>query len=231
MMNIADGVCEHKAIGSPHIESSTSNENRLRRFWNYSVLEKFEFLAGSYWALKTRFYYSRFFGRIGRRSKLSKPLRLKNVQNIFIGNNVTIHKYAFLLTLRLAGSPPPRLVINDGCTIGHFSHITCVNELAIGRNVLIADRVHISDNSHVFADPNVPIIRQGVTTKGKVNIGEGTWIGEGVSVLSCNIGKNCVIGSNAVVVNDVPDYCVAVGVPARVISRFNPESGRWEKTA
>jgi acetyltransferase-like isoleucine patch superfamily enzyme len=157
-------------------------------------------------------------------------MRLKNVENIFIGDSVLIHKHAFLLTLRIPDNPAPRLVISDGCTIGHFNHITCVNELVIGRKVLTADRVHISDNSHAFADPNVPIMEQGVVTKGKVSIGDGTWIGEGSSVLSCSIGKNCVIGSNAVVVSDIPDHCVAAGVPARIIRRFNPTSRVWEKT-
>jgi carbonic anhydrase/acetyltransferase-like protein (isoleucine patch superfamily) len=34
------------------------------------------------------------------------------------------------------------------------------------------------------------------------------------------IGKHCVIGANSVVTKDVPDYCVAVGSPARVIKKM-----------
>lgn len=206
------------------------SESRLLQVWNYSLFERVEFLSSFYWGLKTHFYYERFFARIGRGSKIIHPLRLRNPQNISIGENVLIHRQAFLLTLKLPDGPQPQLIIQDGCTIGHFSHITCVDELEIGRHVLIADRVHISDNSHIFSDPSTPIIHQGVFSKGKVSIGEGTWIGEGASVLSCRIGKNCVIGANAVVVNDVPDYCVAAGIPARVLRKFNPTSGKWEKT-
>lgn len=72
-------------------------------------------------------------------------------------------------------------------------------------------------------------MHQGVVSKGSVSIGAGTWIGENVVILSCNIGKNCVVGSNAVVLHDVPDFCVAVGIPARVVQRFNLDSQLWEK--
>lgn len=45
-----------------------------------------------------------------------------------------------------------------------------------------------------------------------------------------SIGKHCVIGSNAVVTKDIPDYCVAIGIPARIIKRYNPEVGKWLRT-
>jgi acetyltransferase-like isoleucine patch superfamily enzyme len=71
---------------------------------------------------------------------------------------------------------------------------------------------------------------QPVISKGPVAIGSGSWLGENVSVLSCRIGRNCVVGANAVVTRDIPDFCVAVGIPARVIRRFNQQTGKWEKT-
>src|SRR5262249_47544727 len=123
----------------------------------------------------------------------------------------------------------PRLTIGDGCIIGHMNHITCINEVQIGKYVLTADRVYISDHSHGYSDAIVPILSQPKVSKGKVSIGDGTWIGENAVVLSCNIGKNCVVGSNAVVMSDVPDYSVAVGIPAHVVRRFNPSSNLWER--
>jgi acetyltransferase-like isoleucine patch superfamily enzyme len=203
---------------------------RLGELWNYSLLEKIEYITELYWLLKTQLYYRRFFGQIGRRSKILNPMRLKNVENIFLGDHVIINKHAFLLTARLSNGERPRITIGDGCVIGHVNHITAVNDVAIGPNVLTADRVHISDNSHSFADPATAIIDQPIVSKGRVRIGEGSWIGENASVLSCSIGRNCVIGSNAVVLSDIPDYSVAVGAPARVVRRFNPGSGLWEKT-
>ena len=198
-----------------------------RDFLNSSFLEKSESFEELYWALKSRFYYSRFFGGFGTGTRLLKPMRLTNVQNIHIGNQVRINKFVFLLTVKLPGGPVPRLSIEDGCTIGHMNHITCVNEVKIGRRVLTADRVHISDNSHSFLDPTIPIRDQGVVSSGKVHIGDGSWIGENASLLSCTIGKNCVVGSNAVVLGNIPDFSVVVGAPARIVRRFDVTSGTW----
>lgn len=201
----------------------------LSRLWNSPWLEKIQSITGFYWALKTQFYYRYFFADIGHKSKLIAPMRLRNVHNIRIGENVIINRYAFLLTLQEDKSVVPRLTIGNGSVIGHMNHITCICEVEIGENVLTADRVYISDHSHGFLETTVPILKQPVVSKGKVGIGSGTWLGENVAVLSCKIGKNCAIGANAVVLSDIPDYCVAVGAPARVIRRWNPISRNWEK--
>ena len=43
------------------------------------------------------------------------------------------------------------------------------------------------------------------------------------------IGKHCFIGAGCVVTQNIPDYCVTVGNPARIIKRYNPQSQTWEK--
>ena len=182
-----------------------------------------------YWRGKTELFYRLLLGSLGTRSVIFKPLALKNPKNIHIGYDVAIHSYTWLLTMHLPGRQPPKLVIGDGSDIGNFNHITCVNRVEIGKKVLTADRVHISDNSHGYEDPNVPIMDQPVSSKCPVVIGDGTWIGENVSVLSCKIGRNCVIGANAVVTRDVPDYSVVAGVPGRVIKQFDLESKTWKR--
>lgn len=193
---------------------------KLRTFFALPWLEKVQRIGEFYWLLKTQFYYRLFWGSIGKGSKLIQPMRLRNVHNIFIGKRVLINKHAFLLTIQ-SGPAQPKLIFGDGSVIGHMNHITCTSEVVIGKQVLTADRVYISDHSHSFADTSVPIMNQPIVSKGNVSIGDGTWIGENVVILSCNIGKNCVIGSNAVVTHDVPDYSVAVGIPAKVVQRFN----------
>lgn len=96
--------------------------------------------------------------------------------------------------------------------------------------MLTADRVYISDNLHGYINPFVPIIDQPIKQVSTVKIGEGSWLGVGVAVIGANIGKHCVIGSNAVVTKDIPDYSVAVGVPAKVIKRYNFATEKWERT-
>ena len=186
-------------------------------------------LSRLYWLGKTQILYRPLLGGLGRRSIIFKPIALKNPQNIHIGCEVAIHSHSWLLTMSLPGRQPPKLRIGDGSDIGNFNHITCVNHVEIGVKVLTADGVHISDNGHGFNDPDIPIMDQPVVSRGPVFIGDGTWLGENVSVLSCRIGRNCVIGANAVVTRDVPDYCVAAGVPAKIIKRFDATSGSWKK--
>ena len=41
--------------------------------------------------------------------------------------------------------------------------------------------------------------------------------------------KNCVIGANSVVTKNIPDYCVAVGAPARIIKRYCLDTQEWKK--
>ena len=190
-------------------------------------MERLESLREFYWLLKSQSYYRAFFGRIGRGAKILNPMRLRNVQNIYLGDHVLVNKHSFLLTLQIDVSKRPRLVIDEGSVIGHMNHITAVNDVYIGKKVLTADRVHISDNAHSFLNPDVPILEQEVVCPGPVAIGDGTWIGENASILSCKIGRNCVVGSNAVVTRDVPDYSVVVGIPARVVKQFDPASKKW----
>ena len=61
-------------------------------------------------------------------------------------------------------------------------------------------------------------------------IGDGVWLGENACVIGVSIGKNSVVGANAVVTKDVPDYCVVAGAPAYIIKRYNFEKKEWCKT-
>ena len=79
-------------------------------------------------------------------------------------------------------------------------------------------------------DINIPIERQNLVVK-DVYIGEDCKIYNGVVILQgVHIGKHCVLGANSVVTKDIPDYCVAVGSPAKIIKRYDFESKLWRKT-
>lgn len=59
--------------------------------------------------------------------------------------------------------------------------------------------------------------------KAETLIGDGSWGGEKVCIIGASIGKNGVISSNSVM---PPDFCVAVGNPAKVIKQYN-HSSSW----
>lgn len=160
---------------------------------------------------------------------LGRGVKIEHPECVSLGHNVHLNDYCWLSVLtenREIGSPPvklhPQLSIGDGCYVGRFGTLACINRVTLGRNVMISDRVFIGDSTHGFARTDLPIRNQYMTSKGPVEIGDGTWIGIGVSVMAnVKIGRNCVIGAGSVVTSDIPDFCVAVGSPAKVVRRIN----------
>lgn len=186
-------------------------------------------IKGLYNLIKSAFskYIFCFMYYIKKHSFVIKPLRIDGSRNIVIGHKVIINYKAWLAANSLTGKNA-KLIIGDGTSIGNFSHIYSTNLIDIGQKVLIADKVYISDNLHGYLDINKPIIDQEIIQKNTVYIGEGSWIGENVCIIGASIGRHCVIGANSVVTHDIPDYCVAVGSPAKVIKKFNKKKNKWE---
>lgn len=78
-------------------------------------------------------------------------------------------------------------------------HKRCI----IGKNCHIAQNVTLGGTSNIY---EVPVL------------GDNVSVGAGANIIGpVHVGNNVVIGAGAVVLKDVPDNCVAVGVPARVI--------------
>lgn len=174
-------------------------------------------------------YYSIIFKKLGKNFYIRRPIKLQGTGRISIGSNVNIGWGAWLAAFPHTGFfKECELIIEDGVSIGNFAHIYATKKIHIEKNVLIADKVYISDNLHGYEDIDTPIIKQPIVQKGEVKIGEGSWIGEGVCIIGAKIGKNVVVGANAVITKDIPDYCVVVGLPARIIKRYNLEKQIWE---
>ena len=169
------------------------------------------------------------FRHYGRKSLILRPLQIDGKENISIGDHVVVGEQSWLAAMPLTDNEHPQLIIGNKCVLGHFNHIYATSEIIFEDSVLTADKVYISDNLHSYANLSKPIIEQPIKQLEKIRIGEGTWIGESVCVIGASIGKHCVIGANAVVTHDIPDYCVAVGSPARVIKRYNFKTQQWEK--
>lgn len=116
----------------------------------------------------------------------------------------------------------PEVVIGNDCDFGEYLHLTCINKVAIGSGVLTGRWVTITDNSHGRADEmdsGIPPHQRGLYSKGPVIIEDNVWIGDKATILpGVTIGKNSIIGANAVVTKSVPANSMVVGNPARMIS-------------
>ncbi|MBD3289161.1 acyltransferase [candidate division KSB1 bacterium] len=192
---------------------------------NYEKMKKlYERIHKKLWA----YLFSSNFKRFGKTSRILYPMDIQNAKYMEIGEGVRILKKAWLVALKI-DEHEPRLVIDDLSRLGNFNHIASVRDVYIGKKVLTADKVYISDNLHTYEDISNPPIELPTKFHRSVSIGDESWIGENVCIIGANIGKHCVIGANSVVTKDIPDYSVAVGIPARVIKQYNSSTKQWEK--
>jgi acetyltransferase-like isoleucine patch superfamily enzyme len=128
------------------------------------------------------------------------------------------------------------LFIGNNVQINDYVHITAMEKVVIGNNVLMASKIYISDCSHGsysgnLNDSNPETIPADRPLHSKpVIIEENVWLGEFVSVLpGVTIGKGTIVGANSVVSKSLPNYVIAVGSPAKPIKKFNFVSNKWEK--
>lgn len=152
-----------------------------------------------------------------------RPHELKGLQYISVGKGSIIAERAIITAYdhRDCILYNPEIIIGDNCCIGENVHISAIDLIKIGNNVLTGRYVYISDNNHgSFKDLDIPPINRPLYSKGPVIIGDNVWIGERVCILSgINIGDNAIIAANSVVTHDVPANSVVGGIPARIIKQ------------
>ena len=105
-----------------------------------------------------------------------------------------------------------RFFANFSFTVLDEAPVTIGDDCFIGPNVSIYTACHSTD----------PVERNTRNEWARpVKIGDNVWIGGSVTILpGVTIGSNVTVGAGSVVVNDIPDNCVAVGNPARVVRKI-----------
>ncbi len=177
-----------------------------------------------WWILRT-LIYKPFFGRIGFPSYLGKPILLLGTKKIFIGKFVRIFPH-----LRIETHGKDAMIeIQDDVSIGQNVHITASSKLVIGKSTTILANVFITDIDHDYEEIGKHILKQKYIVKETI-IGENCFIGIGASIQAGTIlGRQCIVGTHAVVRGVFPDYCVIVGMPAKIIKKYNLKTDKWEK--
>ncbi len=119
------------------------------------------------------------------------------------------------------------VIIGDRTKIGLSN--TIIGPVTIGNDIRLAQNITLSGLNHNYEDISLPIHEQGVTTS-PIVIEDETWIGANVVVVAgVTIGKHSIVAAGSIVTKNIPPYSVAVGNPARVIKKYNPETKTWEK--
>ncbi|MBB5436381.1 acetyltransferase-like isoleucine patch superfamily enzyme [Pedobacter sp. AK017] len=104
-----------------------------------------------------------------------------------------------------------------------------IGPITIGNNVMFAQNIVASGLNHGFEDADVSPSQQKVNCK-LITIADDVWIGaNSVITAGVTIGRHSVIGAGSIVTKDIPEFCVAVGNPARIIKKYNPVTKNWDK--
>ena len=182
--------------------------------------------------LKKMWWFSRlqvtklFYGKVGKKSYLGKPLFIERKKSLFIGNRVRIYPGL------LVEAPDKESIINfvNDISVGQNLHIVSYRDrLDIGDGTTISGNVFISNVDHGNESINVSALKQNLH-KHKTKIGRNCFIGYGAVILPGTIlGDNCIVGANAVVKGNYPENSMIVGVPGKIIKKYDLETYKWKK--
>ncbi len=162
-----------------------------------------------------RLYHARRLGRCGQNVHFEHNVRIMRYpRNVSVDDHAVIKEGA-----RICPCNERAFVrIGQNTTIGYHTFIFASDGVKIGNNCLIAPFVYIVDSNH--GTKRDQLINMQGNQSSSIEIGDDVWIGVGARVLvGTKIGTGAVIAAGAVVTNDVPNYTIVGGVPAKRIGR------------
>ena len=161
--------------------------------------------------------------RIDSKTSIGARVTVRRPRCLTLGRRVVIEHNVFLKIV----DDEARLTIGDYTFIGTGSEMDLSGTITIGSHTLIAPNVFITDHAHNMSI-DARLDEQG-THIAPVSIGDDVWIGTRAVILpGVVIGNGAVVGAGAVVTRDVPEYCIAAGVPARLIGKRTGSNDRAE---
>ena len=220
-------------------------QNKVLGEGSLSALIKYELLtflfgnmSGGLGYLLRKKLYPKLFKSVGGGVIFGKGIVLRHPGKIMLGERVAIDDYS-MLDGSGAGEKGITIgndvIISRNCVIqgktasvkiGNKADIGCNTMISsgggieIGNHVLIAGNCYVGGGRYLNDRLDIPMMEQGVYTQGPVVIGDDVWLGAGATVLDgVKIGKGSIVGAGALVTKDLPDYSIAVGVPAKVIRK------------
>ena len=188
--------------------------------------------------------YPKLLGKVGRNVTFGTNVVLRHPKKIFIGDNVVIddgcvldakgqnnkgifiENGVFLGRNTILNCKNGNIYFGENASFGFNCHIFAAGDVRIGKNALVAAYTYFVGGDHTANRTDIPVLFQPRTAKGVI-IGDNVWFGAGVRVLDgVTIGRDAIIGANAVVTKDIPDFAIAVGIPAKVIRNRLKNSGK-----
>lgn len=195
--------------------------------------------------LLTRIFYkirSYFFSKLlsAKKINLGNGCQFFGTKFIQFGEGISVHKNLWLEAVsEYAGQQySPIIVFGDRVKMSDGVHITSINEIRIGNDVLFGSNVYVSDHNHgkysgtdvPQSPPNQPPSERRLHSNGPVIIESNVWIGDNVNIVGpLKIGYGSIVAANSVVRKDIPPRVIVAGSPACIIKKFNDLTKAWEK--
>lgn len=182
--------------------------------------------------MKRRINFNKIvYKSFGKKSIIYNPMCVCGKKYIEIGSNVTIRDYVRIEAIDKYMDQKfcPCIKIGDNTSFEQGGHIISNDKLIIGNNCVFSARVFISTANHSYEEIGINVLKQKLLNS-KVVIGDNCFVGIDVKIFpGVKIGNNVIIGAGSIVKNDLPDYTVCAGVPAKVIKKYDFKEKKWIK--
>lgn len=211
--------------------------------WNFIKYEMivflFSWIPGAGGIFIRKYFYPLLFKKVGKGVAFGHHITIRHPHKISISDHSFIDDYS---VLDAKGDDNKGIIIGKNAYIGRNTILSCK-----GGDILLRDYSNISANcsllsetiievgpytflaghcylvaggNHRFDRTDIPIMLQPSMEKGGIRIGTDCWLGAAVVVLDgVSVGRGCVVGAGAVVNKSLPEYSIAVGVPAKKVSQ------------
>jgi acetyltransferase-like isoleucine patch superfamily enzyme len=192
-------------------------------------------VPGALGLLLRKLLYPLLLGSVGKGVVFGQGVVLRHPHKIRLGEGVTVDD---LVVLDAKGTSNRGIDVGRGVFLGRGTILSCKDgdiaigdhgnfgfhceifsgsSVTVGRHGLFAAQSYLVGGGHEFEREGLAVIDQPRSSRGIV-LGDNVWLGTGAKVLDgVTIGRDVVVGANAVVNADLPDGAIAAGVPARVL--------------
>jgi acetyltransferase-like isoleucine patch superfamily enzyme len=183
------------------------------------------------------------FATTPRNLTIRMPRTICAPERISIGDDVWLGPGSLLVPVPNFPAPPlwpdskprtyeqrfePTIVIGNRVTATASLILGAHAAIIIEDDVMFAANVNLTDGLHGFEDADEPYKYQPISRIAPIVIKRGCWIGQNAVILpGVTIGEQTIIGANSVVTRDIPERCIAVGAPARVIKKWDAGTRQW----
>lgn len=169
-------------------------------------------------------------GYIARNAFIDRSVQVLGWDSVRIGAHSVLSENTWLnVNHRLSDQ---RINIGECCFIGRRNFFSTGGRIIIGDYCMTSIDCSFLGAGHLFDDPTVPYLFQGVDNYGDITIGCNVWLSAHVSIIgNVEIGFGSIIGAGAIVTSSVPPLAMAIGTPARVTRLFDWQDKCWKSVS